>query len=79
MAVSRDTLPEPTAVAEAVAHSLFDASPKMRYRVVPVALEAEITIRKQIEGLAQLNQAHAFSYDREALLRMLDEALARWK
>jgi NAD(P)-dependent dehydrogenase (short-subunit alcohol dehydrogenase family) len=79
MAVARDTLPEPAAVAEAVAHALFDASPKMRYLVVPVAREAEITIRKQIEELAQLNQAHAFSYDREALLRMLDEALARWK
>jgi NAD(P)-dependent dehydrogenase (short-subunit alcohol dehydrogenase family) len=79
MAVARDTLPEPTAVAEAVAHALSDARPKMRYLVVPVAGEAEITIRKAIDELVQLNQAHAFSYDREALLRMLDDALARWK
>jgi hypothetical protein len=41
--------------------------------------EAEITISKQIEELVQFNQAHAFSYDREALVRMLDAALARWK
>jgi hypothetical protein len=45
--------------------------------VVPEQREAEITIRKQIEQLAQLNEDHAFSYDREALVKMLDEALAR--
>jgi hypothetical protein len=29
-----------------------------------------------IEELVQLNEGHAFSYDREALVEMLDEALA---
>jgi hypothetical protein len=45
--------------------------------VVPAARQAEVTIRKQIEELVQLNHGHPFSYDRAALVQMLDEALAR--
>lgn len=76
---SYDSYPEPTAVAEATAHALFDSSPRMRYMVVPAVRQAEVTIRKAIDELVQLNQAHPFSYDREALVKMLDEALARHK
>jgi hypothetical protein len=47
--------------------------------VVPQARQAEVTIRKAMEELVQLNQRHAFSYDRDALIRMLDSALVRWK
>ena len=43
---------------------------------MPNQREAEITIRKAVEELVQLNQDHPFSYDREALIRMLDEAMA---
>jgi hypothetical protein len=53
--------------------------PQPRYMVVPAARQAEVTIRKQIEELVQLNQNHPFSYDRDALVKMLDEALARIK
>lgn len=74
-----DSYPEPDDVAKAAAHALFDPSPKVRYMVVPQARQAEVTIRKAIEELVQLNQGHAFSYDREALVRMLDSALVRWK
>jgi NAD(P)-dependent dehydrogenase (short-subunit alcohol dehydrogenase family) len=74
-----DSYPEPDDVAAAALHALFDANPKMRYMVVPAARQAEVTIRKAIEELVQLNQGHKFSYDREALVRMLDEALARVK
>ena len=45
--------------------------------VVAVAREGEITIRKAIDELVQLNQAHPFSYDRATLVRMLDESLAK--
>jgi hypothetical protein len=45
--------------------------------VVPNQEEAEYTIRKQIEQLVQLNERQPYSYDRAALIRMLDEALAR--
>lgn len=72
-----DNYPEPDDVARAAVHALFDPNPRMRYMVVPAARQAEITIRKAIEELVQLNQGHQFSYDREALVKMLDEALAR--
>ena len=67
---------DPDDVAEAVYHALFDTSPKMRYMVVPDQKEAGWTIRKAIQELVELNQDHAFSYDRDALIKMLDEALA---
>ncbi len=44
--------------------------------VVPNQREAEITIKKAIEELVQLNEGHKYSYDREQLIAMLDEALA---
>lgn len=71
--------PEPDDVAEAVLHALFDPNPKMRYMVVPAARQAEVTIRKAIEEVVQLNEGHKFSYDRDALVKLLDEALARSK
>ena len=74
-----DSYPEPDDVAAAALHALFDPNPKMRYMVVPAARQAEVTIRKAIDELVQLNQAHKFSYDRETLVKMLDEALARVK
>jgi NAD(P)-dependent dehydrogenase (short-subunit alcohol dehydrogenase family) len=74
-----DSYPEPDDVAAAAVHALFDPNPKMRYMVVPAARQAEVTIRKAIDELVQLNQAHKFSYDRETLIKMLDEALARVK
>ncbi len=74
-----DTYPEPEAVAQAALHALSDPAPRMRYMVVPVARQGEVTIRKAIEELVQLNQGHPFSYERDALIRMLDEALARLK
>jgi len=69
--------PVPSDVAQAAAHALFDANPKMRYMVVPEARQGEVTIRKAIQELVQLNQSHKFTYDRETLVKMLDEALAR--
>lgn len=66
----------PDEVAAAVALALFEPEPKRRYMTVPNQYEAEITIRKQIQELVQLNEGHAYTYDREALVRMLDEALA---
>lgn len=77
LAADRSRFPEPDAVAEAVQHALFDPKPKRRYMVVPVQTEAELTIRKAIQELVQLNQGHAHSYDRDALVEMLDAELAK--
>jgi len=72
----RSHLPEPDDVALAALDFMTSDAPQRRYLVVPNQREAEVTIRKAIEELVQLNGDHLFSYDREALIRMLDEALS---
>jgi len=73
----RSKYKKPDEVAAAVELALFEATPKRRYMTVPEQREAEVTIRKQIEQLVQLNEGHAYTYDRDALVKMLDEALAK--
>ena len=70
-----DTDPEPHQVADAVANALFSDSPKEHYLVVPEQRQAEWTIRKALEEVASLNEDHEFSYSRDELVKMLDEAL----
>lgn len=70
-----DKLDEPDAVAAAFAAAMSEPTPKRRYLIVPVEDQARRTIKKQIEQLVQLNEGHAFTYDREELIKMLDEAL----
>lgn len=72
----RSKYKQPDEVAAAAELALFGDNPKRRYMVVPNQHEAEITIRKQIEQLVQLNEGQPYTYDREALVKMLDEALA---
>lgn len=71
----RSRFKEPDEVAAAVSLALFEATPKRRYMVVPNQGEAERTIRTKIEQLVQLNEGHPYTYDREALVKMLDESL----
>lgn len=73
----RSRYKDPDEVAAAVEQALFEPEPKRRYLVVPNQEEAEITIRKQIEQLVQLNEGQPYTYDRMALVKMLDEALAK--
>ncbi len=67
---------DPIEVAQAAMHALFDENPKRRYMVVPNERQADVTIRKAIEELVQLNQGQKFSYDRDTLIKMLDESIA---
>jgi len=67
---------DPIAVAQAAMHAMFDESPKRRYMVVPNQREAEITIRKAIEEVVQLNQGQEYSYSRDELVKMLEESMA---
>jgi NAD(P)-dependent dehydrogenase (short-subunit alcohol dehydrogenase family) len=69
--------PEPDDVAEAFFHAMSDDDPKTHYLVVPIQREAEVTIRAAIRRLVEINEGHDFSYDRDELVRMLDEALAQ--
>lgn len=76
LTADRSNFKEPDEVAMAVEQALTEAPPKRRYMVVPNQAEAELTIRKQIEQLVQLNEGQPYTYDRAALIKMLDEALA---
>ena len=67
----------PDDVAAAVSQALFDPTPKRRYMTVSNPREGEITIRKAIDELVQLNEGHPYTYDRAALIAMIDAALEK--
>ena len=67
---------EPDEVSEAFMHALFDDEPLRRYMVVPNAEEQGWTIRTQINELVQLNEWGPYSYSRDELVALLDEALS---
>ncbi len=69
-------LTEPDDVAAAVEAVLSEPKPKLRYLVVPDAEQAQVTIKAQIEQLVQLNEGQPYTYDRAALVKLLDAALA---
>lgn len=71
----RSMYKEPDEVSAALMHAMFDPHPKRRYMVVPNPQEAEVTIRQMIRELVQLNEGQEYTYDRESLIAMLDEAL----
>ena len=68
---------DPSEVSEAVMHALFDANPKPRYLVVPNQEQAQWTINRAMERLVELNAGQKYSYDRDALIEMLDQAMAK--
>ena len=70
------SLKEPDEVSAAFMHALFDDKPLRRYVVVPNAEEQERTIRTKVNELVQLNQWGPYSYNRDQLVEMLDQALA---
>ena len=75
--VDRSNYKQPDEVAAAVEQALSEPDPKRRYMVVPNQEEAEVTIRKQIEQLVQLNEGQPYTFDRATLVKMLDDALAK--
>ena len=75
----RSQYKEPDEVAAGVLQALSEPNPKRRYMITPNQGEAERTIRKAIEVLVQLNEGQQYTYDRDVLVRMLDESLATAK
>ena len=75
--VDRSQHKEPDDVAEAALHFLTSDAPKRRYMVVPNQREAEITIRQVLRELVQLNEKQPFTYTRDELVKMLDQALGQ--
>jgi hypothetical protein len=57
--------------------ALFDDNPKPRYLIVPTQEQAYWTINRAIERMVEQNHDQKFSYDREALIEMLDAALTK--
>ena len=72
----RSMYKEPDDVTDAITHALFDKSPKPNYLVVPNQEEADWTIRKIIEEMAELNADQEYSYTDGELIQMLKEATA---
>ncbi|HKJ17111.1 MAG TPA: SDR family NAD(P)-dependent oxidoreductase [Xanthomonadales bacterium] len=75
-AANRQTMKEPTEVAEAVLTLMTTDNPKRRYMVTPNAEQADITIRSAMQRMLELNEDQPYEYDREGLIKMLDELLA---
>ncbi len=67
---------EPDEVSEAFMHALFDESPLRRYMVVPNAEEQAWTIGAKVNELVQLNTWGPYSYSRDELIALLDEAMS---
>lgn len=66
----------PDEVSAALLHALSAAAPLRRYMVVPVEQQGRATIAALIGELAQLNAWGPYSYSRDELVEMLDQALA---
>ncbi len=71
------TDPEPDDVADAAYAALTDANPKLRYLVVPNQGQARVTIAGLFRRVAQLNDGQKYSFSRDSLVAMLDQALAQ--
>lgn len=72
----RSMYKEPDEVTAAVVHALFDPAPKPNYMVVPDQEEAEWTILRIIEEMAELNADQAYTFSDEELVEMVKEATA---
>lgn len=66
----------PEDIVVKVEHALFDAEPQQRYMVVGDAERADRTMRALLHRMLELNENQAFTYDREGLIKLLDEELA---
>jgi NAD(P)-dependent dehydrogenase (short-subunit alcohol dehydrogenase family) len=67
---------EPDEVTAAFMHALFDENPLRRYVVVPSEDEQARTIETKVMELVQLNQWGPYSFSRDQLIEMLNQALA---
>ena len=72
----RSIYKEPDEVADAAMHAMFSDKPKRRYMTVPNEDEARWAIGSMVRELAELNDWQAYSFTRDELIEMLDEAVA---
>ncbi len=72
-----DNNPPPDEVADAVLDAFTSANPKPRYMPVPQAGQGAIALRTLMNEIIQLNSTQKFTLDRDALVKMLDDAFSR--
>ena len=71
----RSMYKEPDDVADAALHAMSSDEPKRRYMTVPNVDEARWAIGSMIRELSELNDWQAYSFTRDELMAMLDEAM----
>jgi NAD(P)-dependent dehydrogenase (short-subunit alcohol dehydrogenase family) len=70
-------VPGPEMVVAVVEHALFDDDPQRRYMIVGDPGRADATMRALLRRMLELNQDQTYTYDREGLLEILDQEIAR--
>lgn len=76
LAAEEVALDEPDDVSAALLHAVTAENALRRYMVTPNAQQAEGTVRALVQELAELNEWQQNGFDRDELVKMLDEALA---
>jgi NAD(P)-dependent dehydrogenase (short-subunit alcohol dehydrogenase family) len=69
--------PGPESIVSIVEHALFDPDPRQRYMVVGDPGRADATMRALLGRMLQLNENQTYTYDRDGLVKLLDEEIAR--
>ena len=67
----------PEDMVAAAEHALFDTKPQQRYMVVGDAARADRTMRALLHRMLELNENQPFTYDREGLIKLLDEEMEK--
>jgi NAD(P)-dependent dehydrogenase (short-subunit alcohol dehydrogenase family) len=69
--------PGPEMVVEVIEHALFDPDPQQRYMIVGDPGRADATMRALLRRMLELNEDQTFTYDRDGLIEILDQEIAR--
>lgn len=69
--------PDPIDVAKAALHIMQSNTPKSRYMVTAKAIQAEVTVRRQLSKMLELNNGQVHQYSREQLIELLDSELSK--
>jgi NAD(P)-dependent dehydrogenase (short-subunit alcohol dehydrogenase family) len=67
----------PEVIAATVDKALFSENPRRRYMIVGDPGRADATMRALLRRMLELNEDQAYTYDREGLIRLLDEEIAK--
>ncbi|WP_299774698.1 SDR family oxidoreductase [uncultured Pseudoteredinibacter sp.] len=69
--------PDPIDVAEAALQLMQSENPKIRYMVTATPAQAEITLRRQLSKMLELNAQQKHELSRDQLIKLLDEELGK--